>query len=790
MNFRLLLGIAFIVALTACGGAEERKAVYMEKAKASMKAGDLDKARIELKNVLQIDPKDSEAYYQLGKLYEKRKDYRKAFSNYKKSEELNPEFLANQARIGRLYLLLTNDFEKAQEKIDLILSEDPDNSEGLLLKAAFLVKKDKINEALDIGKGIVERDPENIDAIIFVASVYIKEDKLNEAIDVLDVALKLKQDDDQLNNLLVLILVKNKEYERAELIYRKFLEKYPDSRSSYDRLAFLYDLAGDTSRSESILRESVKNNPDDADRYLILIRYLNQIKNEDEAIKELERFVKENESLGKLKTALAELYYSKGDKLSAIEIYNEIMNDFPEEVSGVDAGVSLATHYFNDRDFDKADQVVEKIINISPNNPKLNIIRARLALQKKDVEKAIIALRIVTKETPENIDAYFMLINAYKLENNDKQVLNTLNLAYENNKTNADALLKLTKYYLGRDFDKAEKIIDSYNGLKESDYEGMSIKAAILNANKKESAAYELAKKLTELYPGKPNGYLQSVPFLTQKNDVKDAVSVLEKGYMNVEDNRKILALLTQLQVSEKKFDIAEKRIKAELDATPDDDVLKMLLAKVYLISNKERDAEILLKEIVSSKPGAEEPYLLLSQIYKNANDENARESVLVKGKENVAASHKIPLKLAALYEARSEYDKAISVYRDMYKIYPDNMIVVNNLASLLSDYSQDKDDLKLMKLLVEKLEKREEPIFLDTIGWVYFKLGDYSKAVQSLVQVVEQAPTVNVFNYHLGMAYKMSGDEAQAKIYLEKSLHDGKQFKQRDMAEAALKNI
>ncbi len=38
MNFRLLLTIAFITALTACGGAEERKAVYMEKAKSSIEA--------------------------------------------------------------------------------------------------------------------------------------------------------------------------------------------------------------------------------------------------------------------------------------------------------------------------------------------------------------------------------------------------------------------------------------------------------------------------------------------------------------------------------------------------------------------------------------------------------------------------------------------------------------------------------------------------------------------------------------------------------------------------------
>ena len=102
--YRILILTLCAYALISCGGAEERKAVYLEKAKASIEAGDLEKARIELKNVLQIDPKDADAYYQLGKIYEQKKEYRKAYGNYLKAEELNPDLLANQARLGRFYL--------------------------------------------------------------------------------------------------------------------------------------------------------------------------------------------------------------------------------------------------------------------------------------------------------------------------------------------------------------------------------------------------------------------------------------------------------------------------------------------------------------------------------------------------------------------------------------------------------------------------------------------------------------------------------------------------------------
>ena len=47
MNLFIILLLTFSTyALISCGGAEERKAVYLEKAIASIEAGDNDKARI------------------------------------------------------------------------------------------------------------------------------------------------------------------------------------------------------------------------------------------------------------------------------------------------------------------------------------------------------------------------------------------------------------------------------------------------------------------------------------------------------------------------------------------------------------------------------------------------------------------------------------------------------------------------------------------------------------------------------------------------------------------------
>jgi len=57
---------------------------------------------------------------------------------------------------------------------------------------------------------------------------------------------------------------------------------------------------------------------------------------------------------------------------------------------------------------------------------------AKLALNEKDMEAAIISLRIVNKESPENIDAYLLLASVYLYEKNDEQLKVTLNTAFEN----------------------------------------------------------------------------------------------------------------------------------------------------------------------------------------------------------------------------------------------------------------------------------------------------------------------------------------------------------------------
>ena len=791
--YRILILTFFSYTLISCGGADERKSVYMEKAKISIEAGDLDKARIELKNVLQIDPKDGEAYYQLGSVYEQQKEYRKAYGNYLKAEELSPELLANHAKLGRFYLLLMNDTEKAQKKMDLILSKEPSNTNGLLLKAAILLRtggKEINSEVIKFAESIVADNPGHVEGSAFLATLHIKNKNNKEAINILDAALEKNGKNDKLNNLLGMVLVENKNYERAEIIYRQFLAKNPDSSASYNRLAVFYGRIKDAVKAENTLRASIENDRNDEARILTLVKFLKQTKGENDAIKELRSSIAVNNRLGKPRLALAELLFLKGEKEDAVKVYNKVIADFSDEADGVSARTTLAQIYANDKKYTEASNIIDDAISISPNDPSVNFLRAKLALRDKDYEKAIISLRIVTKETPDNIDAFILLSNIYNKEANAEQAVVILNNAYDANKANPSSLLKLAQYFMRRDIEKSEKIIDRHNKIKPSSYAGLSIKAAILNEKKQQTEAFNVAEKLMDSYPDKASGYLQAVPYYGKKDDVNSAISLLEKGYINAKDNRKILTLLTLLQVKEKKFDIVEKRLNAELNSSPKDAQIKVMLAKVHLIKNEVDTAKNLLNDVIVDSADIEEPYLLLSDVYLGKKDLESAKATLVKGRSNIKGSFKIAIKLATLYEREESYKKAIEIYQAAHEINSDNLLIVNNLASMLSDHGDGGDDLQKAKSMAEKLTKSNQPVFFDTIGWVYYKLGDHEKSIEYLLKTIEKQPDVNIFNYHLGMAYKLSGDKAKAKTHLKKSLSGKGLFKQMDMAKAALKEL
>ena len=72
---------------------------------------------------------------------------------------------------------------------------------------------------------------------------------------------------------------------------------------------------------------------------------------------------------------------------------------------------------------------------------------------------------------------------------------------------------------------------------------------------------------------------------------------------------------------------------------------------------------------------------------------------------------------------------------------------------------------------LAKRFERSSNATLIDTLGWIYFKLGQNDRALPLLQRAAATAPQAPVFQYHLGMALYQQGDMKSAKTHLQRAI-------------------
>jgi tetratricopeptide (TPR) repeat protein len=144
---------------------------------------------------------------------------------------------------------------------------------------------------------------------------------------------------------------------------------------------------------------------------------------------------------------------------------------------------------------------------------------------------------------------------------------------------------------------------------------------------------------------------------------------------------------------------------------------------------------------------------------------------------------------LGTILELQGRNDEAKARYSKALQTDPRAAVAANNLAWLDSNNNGNLDmALQLAQTAKAQLPTRHEVD--DTLGWIYYKKGLSSMAVEALKTSTERAPDNPSYNYHLALAYHQSGDNVQAKKYLQKALANNPKFDGADEARKLLESI
>ena len=785
--------IFIVTVLISCGGPEERKAKYLEKGKVFLKSGNLDKARIELKNVIQIDPKSAEAYYYLGRLEEKNKEILKAMGFYTKAVDLDPTYVDAKIKIAKIYVIAGTDefLGRAQVMLDDVFTIEPDNAEATLVRATIDYKAGKKDEAIKVIEKVVKENKAFVEGVSLLASIYAKEGNIDRSISVLREGVDNSPSEPLIRLALAKLYTKNNNIDEAEKELLKVIELKPDVYPYTVALSGFYSTTNQLVKAEKVLRDAVRLDESNAQKQLVLVEFIAARKSRKEAERELLDAISNNPKVFGLKFALAEFYRKSGDVENVKKVLREIIDKKSYEAEGFKSRILLAGFFYDEQNIFESKKLIDEVLKEHPNDNEALLIGSKISMKGGDALSAINGLRTVLKNDPKNSEASKLLARAYEMNKESDLANDILKNAIAINPIDYKTHVNYAEYlYYKNKADESAKIIDKALVYFKDSYELLDFKLRLVAASKNKTEVFKVLAEMKLAAPDNGLVYLKSGQLYMAEKDYAKAINDYEKALTLMNDKYQPLSLIVQAYMAQKWSDKAVERLNDFIKDNKKNPVPYVVLGKLYSEINelgKSRDSFILAVEYGPSWPA---PYMGLASVYILTDNYEKAINVYKDAIKNISNSASIKLQLATVYEKSKQFDNAMGVYEELLISDPANKLAANNLASLLIEYKLEASSIERAKQLVMDFDSIRQPAFRDTMGWVYVKSGDFEKAVTILKEVVASDPRVAIFKYHLGVALYNSGDKQAAKKYLEEAIASKQEFLGKDDAIKLLSEI
>ncbi|MEA2083332.1 MAG: tetratricopeptide repeat protein [Thermodesulfobacteriota bacterium] len=793
-NVCILLILFILSLLAACGGPEEKKVRFFEKGRAFYEQGNYVKARLEFKNAIQIDLKYAEAYYYLGLTELKERVPQKAFGALSKAVKLDHGLLGAQLELGKL-LLGAGDSEHALEKADVVLGNDPENNEALLLKSAALLRFEKIDQAEKLLNSLLEKDNTIPRTYFLLADLYIRRGEREKAVEMLKQGSKADPKEPLFYIILAKIAVQQKKMDEAIELLENVIDLQPGNMDFKLTLAGLKWDLGKKDEATKILNALFDSEPDQDVSPLKVARFYISKKEHGLAEETLIKAIKSHQKSFQLRFQLSRLYINDKKFDKAITVLKQCLTlDSDPAAPGIlQAKTELAGIYLTRNELDKATALTDEVLKENPRSVDAHFIRGNLYLLDGDSESAVAEFRISVTERPQFVPGYLRLAQAHFINKEIELGGETLRKGLEANPDSREILQRLIKFYqLKQDVELIETLLTDFLAGHKDDMQVRAVLGDFYASREKIEAARGEYEKIITHVPENPLGYLRMSNLLWKQGKKKETVSLLEKGYGINNNSLPLVSALVQIYLADKQFDkaiaLCEKRIVQNKDKA----FAYNLLGKVYLERKDFQAAEKSFTKAIELNPEWLAPHSNLAVLYVVKGEPTEAIARFEQALKVNPRQGEIYISLALLYEQTENYEQAMAVYEkalaENFRFWP----AANNLAFLLCEYAPDPENLeRALQLIQQAREMRpNEPKILDTLGWIYFKMGKSNLAAEIIGQALSAAPKNPVLNYHLGMVLADSGQKEEARKRLQDAVNSGEYFRDIEKAGEALKTL
>ncbi len=468
----------------------------------------------------------------------------------------------------------------------------------------------------------------------------------------------------------------------------------------------------------------------------------------------------------------------------------------------------LADLYVRFGELDKALAAGQKAIAEDPSDPYVQLLYAGVLESLNRDSEAEPVYKSLIKGYPSKFDAYILLSNLYAKQRRFDEGVEVLNSLIVRDPGDA-----LGHFYLGRMYEQMERwelAEREYLSVMERDptlVNGSHDLLRVLLRAKKTDRVKEMCGRILDKDPNNVLARKVLGHVMLGESNLDEALKhlqVLEGVESDASDTRFKIALI---QIEKQNYKEAVRELNLVLAKSPNHFEARYYLASLYAGSGRRKDAveELLLiekgnemfvkgrtfaafilrqdedldrarqvlQEALEVEPENKNLLLYLVVVLRDMQRYRQAEDVLKEALKKHPNDERLLFNLGLVLHDRERESEALAVMEQIVTINPKNGDALNYVAYTLGDMNTDL--VRAEQLARQALEIRpSDGFYLDTLGWVQFRMGKLAEAEQTLAKAMNlSGEDVVVIEHYLDVL--LARDERVKAVGIMKAVMDRK---------------
>ena len=597
-------------------------------------------------------------------------------------------------------------------------------------------------------------------------TVYGRSDLATKSIEEYRLAIESDPSSEFLTSGLAELYVKTGRIRDAVLEAQDIIKRDPKNLEAHKLLGRIYlrslgDMPGGNG-SDNVLKlaieqyeQIIKIEPNNVDDHLLLGRLYRLNSDMQKAENELKTAVKLDPSSEEAVTTLAILYTDEGDTTHALQVLSSI----PDGARSAKLYAALGAAYEQRKDYKAAIEAFRHAVVLDRDN--LDAIRglAENLLNDGQTDAALEQYKVIADANPEDAQTYLRISEIYRRQGKYDLALENLKKADTMVPDSMEVPYNMAAVYQAQGrYDEAVKLLQdlvkktekSETSSSQADRNNRSIFVERLGMVYRDQENYPAAvetfrKMLTLGQENARSGYQEIIDTYREAKQWPQATTAAKEAVQKLPDDRDLRMVLDSQLADTGEGDKAIADVRSLLKGGPEDRevYLRLGIMNTRLKRWKEAEEAFAKAEQLSSKPDDKASvYYLLGDTYQRQK---------------------------MFDEAEGEFKKVLAT---VSPTDPQSAATLNYLGYMNADRGVKLDEsLNYIKQALT-LEPNSAA-YLDSLGWVYFKLGKYDLAEENLTKASVHMGSDPTVQQHLGDLYQKNGRLKLAVAHWERAVQE-----------------